>query len=143
MYNPYSWLKAFHLIVVIGWMAGIFYLPRLFVYHCGAVAGSEQSETFKIMERRLLNLIMNPAMALTWLLGLWLAVWAGWFFYAWLWLKLLLVLALSALHVFCMRWMRDFQRDQNRHSSKFYRVVNEIPTVLMALIVILAVVKPF
>jgi putative membrane protein len=119
------------------------YLPRLFVYHCGTPAGSELSETFKLMERRLLKVIINPAMILSWILGVWLGVAGGWFSSGWLSLKLVLVLALSALHGFYVRWVRDFARDQNRHSARFYRIVNEVPTVLLIGIVILAVVKPF
>jgi protoporphyrinogen IX oxidase len=144
----YEWVKAFHLIAVIAWLAGMLYLPRLFVYHCAAEQGSVQSETFKIMERRLLRIIINPAMIATWLLGLWLA-WHGpdsrygWFASGWLFAKLALVLALSALHGWCARWVKDFAADRNRHSQKFYRIVNEIPATLMAAIVILAVVKPF
>ena len=139
----YDWLKAVHVIALIAWMAGMLYLPRLFVYHCGTPAGSELSETFKLMERRLLKVIINPAMILSWILGVWLGVAGGWFSSGWLSLKLVLVLALSALHGFYVRWVRDFARDQNRHSGKFYRIVNEVPTVLLVGIVILAVVKPF
>jgi putative membrane protein len=139
----YNWLKAFHVIAVIAWMAGMFYLPRLFVYHCAAPPGSKLSETFKVMERRLLKIIINPAMIASWLLGLWLAFSAGWFSSGWLWAKLLLVLALSGLHGFYARWVRDFARDQNHYTAKFYRIVNEVPTVLLIGIVILAVVKPF
>ena len=139
----YDWLKAVHVIAIIAWMAGILYLPRLFVYHCGTPAGSELSETFKLMERRLLKVIINPAMILSWILGVWLGVAGGWFSSGWLSLKLVLVLALSALHGFYVRWVRDFARDQNRHSARFYRIVNEVPTVLLIGIVILAVVKPF
>jgi len=144
----YEWIKAFHVIAVIAWMAGMLYLPRLFVYHCAADKGSVQSETFKIMERRLLRAIITPAMIATWLLGLWLA-WQGpdsrygWFASGWFEAKLVLVLALSALHGFIARWVKDFAADRNRHSAKFYRIINEIPTVLMIGIVILAVVKPF
>ena len=138
-----EWLKAFHIIAVIGWMAGMLYLPRLFVYHSQASAGSAQSETFKLMERRLLKAIINPAMMATWVLGLWLAWKGGWFAAGWLQSKILLVLLLSALHGFLVRWVRDFSRDANRHSENFYRIINEIPTVLMIGIVILAVVKPF
>ncbi|HEY8440742.1 MAG TPA: protoporphyrinogen oxidase HemJ [Xanthobacteraceae bacterium] len=139
----YDWLKAVHVIAIIAWMAGMLYLPRLFVYHCGTPAGSELSETFKLMERRLLKVIINPAMILSWILGVWLGVAGGWFSSGWLSLKLVLVLALSALHGFYVRWVRDFARDQNRHSARFYRIVNEVPTVLLIGIVILAVVKPF
>jgi putative membrane protein len=144
----YEWIKAFHIIAVIAWMAGMLYLPRLFVYHCAAEMGSVQSETFKVMERRLLRAIINPAMIATWLLGLWLA-WNGpdsrygWFDSGWLHAKLVLVLALSALAGMFARWVRDFARDSNRHTDKFYRIINEIPTILMIAIVILAVVKPF
>jgi putative membrane protein len=139
----YEWLKAFHLVAVISWMAGLLYLPRLFVYHCTAEPGSRQSETFKVMERRLLRFIMNPAMIATWLLGLWLAWQGGWFAAPWLHAKLALVLALSGFHGLLARSVKDFAADKNRRSPKFYRLINEIPTVLMILIVILAVVKPF
>jgi protoporphyrinogen IX oxidase len=144
----YEWIKAFHIIAVIAWMAGMLYLPRLFVYHCAAEKGSVQSETFKVMERRLLRAIINPAMIATWLLGLWLA-WHGpdsrygWFASGWLETKIVLVLALSALHGMLARWVKDFATDSNRHSQRFYRIINEVPTILMIAIVILAVVKPF
>src|SRR5436305_13240713 len=139
----YDWIKALHVIAVIAWMAGMLYLPRLFVYHCDAETGSKQSETFKVMERRLLKAIINPAMIVSWLAGLYLA-WAGqWFSAPWLHGKLLLVIAMSAIHGFLVRWMRDFALDRNAHSPKFYRIINEIPTVLMIGIVVLVVVKPF
>jgi putative membrane protein len=138
----YPWIKAFHIIAVIAWMAGMLYLPRLFVYHCEAEPNTRQSETFKVMERRLLRFIMNPAMAVTWLLGLWLAWRGGWFAAPWLHLKLLLVLALSGLHGLFALWVKDFALDRDRRSAKFYRIANEIPTALLILIVILAVVKP-
>jgi putative membrane protein len=139
----YDWLKAFHIIAVIAWMAGMLYLPRLFVYHCGAEVESKQSETFKVMERRLLKIIINPAMLVTWALGLWL-VWVGsWLNAGWLQAKIVLVLVLSGLHGLLVRWVRDFGQDQNRHSARFYRIINEVPTVLIVAIVVLAVVKPF
>jgi putative membrane protein len=139
----YGWLKAFHVIAVIAWMAGMLYLPRLFVYHCGAEAGSKQSETFKVMEWRLLKVIINPAMLATWGLGLWLA-WAGsWWSSGWLHAKIVLVLVLSGLHGLLVRWVRDFGQDRNRYSARFYRIINEVPTILMIAIVVLAVVKPF
>jgi putative membrane protein len=144
----YEWIKALHIIAVIAWMAGMLYLPRLFVYHCAAETGSVQSETFKAMERRLLRAIINPAMIATWIFGLWLA-WLGpdsrygWFASGWLWAKIILVLALSAVHGLLARWRKDFALDRNRHSPKFYRIINEIPTVLMILIVLLVVLKPF
>jgi protoporphyrinogen IX oxidase len=139
----YLWLKAFHVIAVIAWMAGMLYLPRLFVYHCEAEPGSKQSETFKVMERRLLKAIINPAMIATWLLGLWLAWSGGWYASPWLQAKVVLVLGLSALHGFFARWVRDFAADRNTHSQKFYRIINEVPTVIMIAAVLLAVVKPF
>jgi protoporphyrinogen IX oxidase len=144
----YGWIKAFHIIAVIAWLAGMLYLPRLFVYHCAAPTGSVQSETFKVMERRLLRAIINPAMIATWALGLWLA-WLGpdsrygWFASGWLWAKLVLVLLLSALHGFFARWVKDFAADRNRHSQKFYRIINEVPTLLLIAIVLLVVLKPF
>jgi putative membrane protein len=143
----YEWIKAFHIIAVIAWMAGMLYLPRLFVYHCAAEQGSVQSETFKMMERRLLRAIINPAMVATWVFGLWLA-WLGpdsrygWFASGWLWAKIILVLGLSAVHGLLARWRKDFAQDRNRHSQTFYRIINEIPTVLMILIVLLVVLKP-
>ena len=144
----YEWIKAFHIIAVIAWMAGMLYLPRLFVYHCAAETGSVQSETFKVMEQRLLRAIINPAMVATWVFGLWLA-WLGpdsrygWFASGWLWAKIILVLGLSAVHGLLARWRKDFAQDRNRHSHKFYRVINEVPTVLMVLIVLVVVLKPF
>jgi putative membrane protein len=139
----YGWIKALHIISVIAWMAGMLYLPRLFVYHCEAEAGSKQSETFKVMERRLLKGIINPAMIVTWLAGIYLA-WAGQLFSAgWLHGKLLLVLVLSGVHGFFARCVRDFGADRNIRNQKFYRIINEVPTLLMIGIVILVVVRPF
>src|SRR5688572_13142050 len=146
LWNPsgmYLWLKAMHIIAVIAWMAGMLYLPRLFVYHCEAEIGSKQSETFKVMERRLLRAIINPAMVATWVLGLWLAWEGGFFKSGWLHGKLLLVLILSGLHGVFTRCVREFAEDRNVHSQKFYRIVNEVPAVLMIGIVILVIVKPF
>ena len=123
------------------------YLPRLFVYHVVAERGSVQSETFKVMERRLLRGIVNPAMIATWVFGLSLA-WLGpdsrygWFASGWLQAKIVLVLALSALHGFFARWVKDFNADRNRHSQRFYRIINEVPTVIMIAIVLLVVLKP-
>lgn len=139
----YEWIKAFHVISVIAWMAGMLYLPRLFVYHCTAEPGSAQSETFKIMERRLLKAIINPAMVASWVFGLWLVWDSGIYGARWLQAKFALVLAMSAVHGFYARWVRGFANDANRHSQKFYRIINEIPTVLMIFIVILVIVKPF
>jgi putative membrane protein len=141
--TAYPWIKALHVIAVISWMAGMLYLPRLFVYHCEAGVGSKQSETFKVMESRLLKAIINPAMTVTWLAGLYLA-WSGhWYTSGWFHAKLTLVLVLSAVHGFFSRWVKDFAADRNTRSPKFYRIINEIPTVLMIFIVILVIVKPF
>jgi protoporphyrinogen IX oxidase len=139
----YVWVKAFHVIAVIAWMAGMLYLPRLFVYHCEAPRGSAESERFKRMENRLLRVIINPAMAAVWVLGLWLAYLSGAYAQGWLQLKFLLVVVMSGLHGLFARWVKDFGRDANTHSQRFYRIVNEVPTLLMVAIVILAVVKPF
>jgi len=139
----YLWIKALHVIAVIAWMAGMLYLPRLFVYHCAAEVGSKQSETFKIMERRLLKAIINPAMIVTWLAGLYLAWSGGWFSSGWFHGKLLLVMAMSGVHGFFVRWVKDFAADRNVKSQKFYRVINEVPTIMMIGIVILVIVKPF
>jgi protoporphyrinogen IX oxidase len=139
----YAWLKAFHLIAAIAWMAGMLYLPRLFVYHCGAEPGSPQSETFKRMERRLLKAIINPAMIATWVLGLWLVWSGGWLLAGWFHAKFVLVVILSGVHGLFARWLKDFAADRNRHTATFYRLVNEVPTVLMIGIVIFAIVKPF
>ena len=139
----YLWIKAFHVIAVIAWMAGMLYLPRLFVYHCDAEKGSVQSETFKVMERRLLKAIINPAMIVAWVLGLYLAWEGGWFRSGWLHGKLALVLGLSAVHGLYARWVRDFAADRNTRPARFYRVWNEAPTVLLVGIVILVIVKPF
>lgn len=139
----YPWIKALHVIAVISWMAGMLYLPRLFVYHAEAEIGSDKAETFKVMERRLLRAIINPAMMATWVLGLWLA-WRGFQFSGgWLHAKLGLVIALSGVHGYLSASVRRFAQDQNVKASRHWRIVNEIPTVLMILIVILVVVKPF
>ena len=139
----YLWLKALHVISVIAWMAGMLYLPRLFVYHATSEAGSQQSETFKIMERRLLRGIINPAMIAAWLFGLAIATLGDHWVEPWFQAKLALVLAMTALHGFLSRWRRDFERDANRHSARFYRMVNEVPTLLLIVIVILVIVRPF
>ena len=139
----YQWLLAFHIIAVIASMAGMLYLPRLFVYHCEADPGSRQSETFKVMERRLLRVIINPAMAVTWVLGLWLAYRGGWFAAPWLHVKLVLVLGMMGMHGILSKYVREFAADKRRKGPKFFRILNEVPTVLLILIVILAVVKPF
>ena len=140
-----AYIKAFHIITIIAWMAGLLYLPRLFIYHAESKTGSEQSETFKVMERRLLRYITTPAMLASWVLGLALAFsgvidWSkdGWFH-----AKLFLVLVLSAYHGLLAKWTKDFALDRNTRSPRFYRIANEVPTLLMILIVILVVVRPF
>jgi len=141
----YPWLKALHIISVIAWMAALLYLPRLFVYHADAPIGSARSETFKIMERRLLRAIATPAMIATILFGLFLLAvpglvdWHRGYMHA----KLLLVLGLAAMHGLFARWVKAFAADRNRHPSRFYRMVNEVPTILMIAIVLLIVVRPF
>ena len=143
--TAFLWIKALHIIAVIAWMAGMLYLPRLFVYHCGAETGSGQSETFKIMERRLLRVIINPAMVAALVFGgilladLGAEQWRD----GWLHAKLALVVALFVMHHLMARWRKAFERDENTRPAKFYRRMNEVPAVLMAAIVILAVVKPF
>jgi len=140
----YEWIKALHVISIIAWMAGMLYLPRLFVYHTQAPAGSIQSETFKIMERRLMKAIINPAMVATFVFGIWLVVLnPGWLSQGWLHGKLLLVLGLAAMHGMMSRWRKDFEADRNTKSERFFRIANEAPTLLMIGIVILVVVKPF
>lgn len=139
----YLWIKALHIIAVISWMAALLYLPRLLVYHCSAQKGSIQSETFKIMERRLLKAIALPAMIVTWLAGLWLVYETGAWRSGWMHAKFVLVLALSAAHGMQAKWVREFAADTNTRPERFYRLANEIPTVLMIGIVVLAVVKPF
>lgn len=139
----YPWVKSLHIIAVISWMAGMLYLPRLYVYHSTSETGSPQSETFKIMEAKLLRIIMNPAMIASWVFGLWL--WFGWNLGSggWIHAKLVLVVAMTGLHGFFAKIRKDFERDQNPMSQRFFRIINEGPTFLMILIVILAVVKPF
>ena len=139
------YVKAFHIIAIIAWMAGLLYLPRLFVYHAGAAKNSELSQTFKIMERRLLRFITTPAMIAAWVLGLWLAF-SGlidWRADGWFHLKLALVILLSAFHGLLAKWTKDFAADRNTRSARFYRIANEVPTILMIAIVILVVVRPF
>lgn len=139
----YPWLRALHIIAVISWMAGLLYLPRLFVYHAEARKGSEQSETFKLMERRLLHYIMVPAMSVTWVLGLWLAWQGGFLTSSWFLAKLVLVILLSGVNGYLAQSVRRFAMDTNDKPARHWRIINEVPTVLMILIVILVVVKPF
>ena len=139
----YNWLKAFHVIAIIAWMAGMLYLPRLFVYHAGAAKGSDTAETFKIMEYRLLKVIMNPAMIIAWILGLWLA-WAGGFFGdVWFWIKFVAVVGMTAAHGSLAKAVRLFADDRNQRSPRTWRMINEIPTVLMFIAVLAVILKPF
>lgn len=139
----YPWMKSFHIIAVIAWMAGMLYLPRLFVYHCETAPGTPDYERFKVMERKLMRIIINPSMIVVWVLGLILAETLHAWTETWFILKLILVTALSALHGMLSRWRRDFENGRNTKTQRFYRIVNEVPAVLMAFIVILVVVKPF
>ena len=137
------WITAFHVVAVISWMAGLLYMPRLFVYHSDAEPGSLQSETFKVMEFRLLKVIMNPAMMITWILGLYLA-WDVYAFHGgWLHAKIVLVICLTLAHLRFSAAVRNFAKDGPRKSPRYWRLMNEIPTLLMIAIVILVVVKPF
>jgi len=139
----YLWLKAFHVIAIISWMAALLYLPRLFVYHTAAEIGSVQSETFKVMERRLLRAIATPAAIAAWLSGLGLATMSGAWSQPWLHAKLAAVVGLSAVHMACARWVRRFAADDNRNSARFFRIMNEVPTLLMIAVVIFVIVRPF
>ncbi len=148
MEDYYFWFKALHVMAVISWMAGMLYLPRLYVYHVDAPQGSQQSETFKVMERKLLRGIINPTMIATWIFGLlmlYVGFSSGMFAGSdgWLHVKLLLVVAMTVMHGFYARWRKDFEADRNTRSSKFYRFWNEVPAVLMIVIVIMVIVKPF
>ncbi len=141
--RAYDWIKALHVIAIISWMAGMLYLPRLFIYHCDAEAGSKQSETFKLMEGRLLQVIINPAMVFAWVTGLWLAWQSGFYKAGWFHGKFLLVLLLSAAHGYLSANVRAFNEDRNVKSPRHWRIVNEVPTVLMIGIIVLVIVKPF
>ena len=141
----YPWIKSIHIVSMVAWMAGLLYLPRLYVYHAMEPAGSDRSTTFKVMERRLLSAIMNPAMVTTWLFGLVLAATPGvvdWRM-GWIWAKLALVAGLTFFHGLLARWQSAFAADHNSHSARFFRGVNELPTLALIGIVLLVVVKPF
>ncbi len=140
--DVYGWFKVFHIVAVISWMAGMVYLPRLFVYHADAEVGSQQSETFKLMERRLLKIIMTPAMLVSWVFGLGLAFYVGAFSEFWFWVKLLAVIGMSACHGFFAKAVKVFAADSNEISAHKWRMYNEIPTVLMIVAVIVVVLKP-
>ncbi|HXT82385.1 MAG TPA: protoporphyrinogen oxidase HemJ [Acetobacteraceae bacterium] len=140
----YPWTKAFHIIAMVAWMAGMFYLPRLYVYHCDTRPGSAESERFKVMEYRLLRQIINPAMIATWVFGIMLVLTPGIIDWSWGWwhVKLAAVLLMSGFHGALSRWRRDFLEDRNRRSQRFYRIANEVPTVLLIIIVIMVIVRP-
>lgn len=143
---PYLlYIKSFHLIAVIAWMAGLFYLPRLYVYHCALVRGSAESERFKIMEYRLMKQIMNPAMLFSWLFGILLILSPGAvdFHSVWWPVKFVAVILMSGFHGACSKWRKNFLEDRNTKSHRFYRYANEVPTVLMVIIVIMAIAQPF
>ena len=143
--GAYAWIKSIHIISMVAWMAGLLYLPRLYVYHAMAPVGSNRSTTFKVMERRLLRGIMNPAMVATWFFGLALAGTPGivdWRM-GWIWAKLALVAGLTVFHGLLTRWQNAFSADHNTHSARFFRAVNELPTLALIGIVLLVVVKPF
>ncbi|MBL4614555.1 MAG: protoporphyrinogen oxidase HemJ [Magnetovibrio sp.] len=141
--DAYNWVKALHVISIIAWMAGLLYLPRLFVYHCQSQIGSNQSETFKVMERRLLRAIMNPAMILSWIFGLWMLYSLDAWTDVWVHAKLTFVVLLTVFHMFMAKWRKNFERDKNQRPESFFRFANEAPTVLMIAIVIFVIVKPF
>ncbi|MDX2290366.1 MAG: protoporphyrinogen oxidase HemJ [Hyphomicrobiaceae bacterium] len=141
--DAYDWVKAVHVIAIIAWMAGLLYLPRLFVYHADVPQGSAQAELFKLMEFRLLTIIMTPAMIVAWVLGLWLAWQGGWFSAHWFYAKLAAVIALSGVHGMLSAAVRRFADDRNEKSARYWRMMNEVPTLLMFAIVILVIVKPF
>ena len=141
--NNILWIKAFHVISAIAWMAGMFYLPRLFVYHTETTPGSAESERFKIMERRLLKAIINPAMITTWVFGLMLAWLTAVYREHWFQAKFALVLIMSGVHGYLAGRVRAFSEDKNGKSARFYRILNEIPPLLMVFIIILVIVQPF
>ncbi|HWB47848.1 MAG TPA: protoporphyrinogen oxidase HemJ [Stellaceae bacterium] len=143
--SAYPWLKAFHIVAVVAWMAGLLYLPRLFVYHADAAPDSDKAQTFAVMERRLLRGIMLPAVVMVLLFGALLAATPGvvdWR-HGWIWLKLLLVLGLFVFHLCLARWRRAFAAGRLPHTARFFRLVNELPTLALIAIVVLVVVKPF
>ena len=141
----YEWFKALHVISVIAWMAGMLYLPRLYVYHADAAPGSDKSETFKIMERRLLKAITTPAMVASFIFGGLMLATPGAIDWSmgWVWAKIALIIAMTAMHGFLGKWRKDFEADRNTRPGKFYRMMNEVPTLLMIFVVILVIVKPF
>ena len=145
MADWHLWFKAAHLIAMVAWMAGMLYLPRLYVYHADTEPGSPQSETFKVMERRLLRAIVNPAMIAAWVFGglmlynLSPGIWSQ----GWIWVKLAMLMGLGAMHGLFSRWRREFEQDKRLRPAKTYRIANEVPTVMLIVIVIMAVVRPF
>jgi protoporphyrinogen IX oxidase len=143
--GAYPWIKSAHIVSVVAWMAGLLYVPRLFVYHATVPVDSDRSAIFKVMERRLQNAIMTPAMIASWTFGLLLTATPGVVNWqsGWIWAKLMLVVALTVYHAFLGRWRRAFAGDRNIHSAGFFRIANELPTAALIAIVVLVVVKPF
>ncbi|HPF47993.1 MAG: protoporphyrinogen oxidase HemJ [Alphaproteobacteria bacterium] len=142
--EAYYWLLAFHIISVISWMAGMFYLPRLFVYHTRLEVGSSASEMFKEMERKLMRIIINPAMSATWIFGLALSIGQdSWHAGGWFYIKFAAVVLMSGFHGYLSMWRKAFERDENIHSEKYFRMMNEVPTLLMIVIVFMVFIRPF
>lgn len=144
--DTYLIIKSLHIIAVISWMAGILYLPRLYVYHTACAKDSEASQMLKVMERRLLRIIINPAMIATWIFGIWLVTLLGWEnlkHQGWFHVKLTMLVGMQIIHAAFARWRRHFDQDRNIHTAKFYRIMNEVPTVLMVVIIFMVVIKPF
>ena len=142
--SAYPWIKAAHVVAMVAWMAGLFYLPRLFVYHAErGTPGSALDATFQVMERRLLRAIINPSMIATWVLGVTLVLLGGWWSAPWLWVKVTAVLILSGFHGWCSARRRDFAEGRNTRTGRTYRIANEVPTLLLLVIVVMVIVKPF
>lgn len=141
--DAYLWIKALHLIMVLFWMAGMFMAPRFFAYHSECATGSAEDLAWRLRERRLIRIIINPAMILAWIFGLMLVFHLGFDTGGWLWTKLALVTTLAGLHGWIVRWWKAFERGDNRHSTRFFRIINEVPTLLSIPIIILVIVKPF
>ena len=143
--RAYPWIKSLHVISVVAWMAGMLYLPRLFVYHADVEPGSEMSETFKVMERRLLRAIINPAMGATFVFGILLLLTPGIVDWgaAWIWIKLAAITGMTAIHHVFVRWFKSFADDANQHTAKTFRIANEVPTLLMIVIIVMVIARPF
>ena len=144
MEKYFLWYKAIHVIAVISWMAAMFYLPRLFVYHSRPNITPEMDKTFKLMEKRLLRIIMTPAMIITYIFGFLVAYIYGFVALGiWFHIKMGAVLALTILHGMQAKWVKDFAKGENKHTEKFYRIINEVPVFFMLIAVVMVIVKPF